>query len=105
MPGKIKVKRVYGYKSSALSDFFSSDTLYREMESRFPEEDVGRQELLLLVPSSLTNSRWREKREEYYQRVKKVAELYKEDMGSYATQLDTQLHLWVDHWYVNSSLR
>ena len=56
MPGKIKVIRVYGYKSSALSDFLSSDTLYREMESRFPEEDVGRQELLLLVPSSLTNS-------------------------------------------------
>lgn len=77
-----------------------SDTLYQEMELRFPKEDVNRCELLLLIPSCLVSGQWRYKREELVTRINAAVKLYKDDLGT-LDSFPTELELWINYRLVS----
>lgn len=69
------------------------------MEGRFSgSSGADQSELLLLIPSCLTDAKWRGREEELYNKIKRAAQLYEEDIRDGTARFMTELHLWRDYW-------
>lgn len=69
-----------------------------EMQARFVDNGTA-SDILLLIPSCVIDSKWRNDQEEWEGRVTTAVEVYHQDSQALSSiMLSTELNIWRDYW-------